>query len=398
MLEELAKKIGAKGDEVRAAKAAKAGNVDQLVLELKKLKEDYKTENGGVAFGPPPDDKKKKEAKKGPAQQESTREGPSKKELNKLEAKAKRMAATAAAKVGSAEGANDKAPGSVALASMNSTSATKEKGALSVLLPERKKGDKSDPCALTKSVIDLVGGAAKQIPQKESAEMGDCEPCLVGGGTSSISGDVNICRFIVRSFVPALYSSLDAWGASQVDQWLDLYVQADPIGLLSIVESHLADKTFLVGSSLTLADVAISLIAKKKRGALPNRINIERWLSLIGDCMDKLSSDFAKTTSSDADADADAGEADSRPALEGAVDGQVVVRFPPEPSGYLHIGHVKACLLNEYYAKRYNGKLRLRLDDTNPSKEKEEYQKNILSDLATIKVYPDEVSYSVQPI
>ena len=85
MLEELAKKIGAKGDEVRAAKAAKAGNVDQLVLELKKLKEDYKTENGGVAFGPPPDDKKKKEAKKGSAQQESTREGPSKKELNKLQ-------------------------------------------------------------------------------------------------------------------------------------------------------------------------------------------------------------------------------------------------------------------------------------------------------------------------
>ena len=58
--------------------------------------------------------------------------------------------------------------------------------------------------------------------EKESAEMGDCEPCLVGGGTSSISGDVNICRFIVRSFVPALYSNLDAWGASQVDQWLDL--------------------------------------------------------------------------------------------------------------------------------------------------------------------------------
>lgn len=174
---------------------------------------------------------------------------------------------------------------------------------------------------------------------------------------------------------------------------------------LETIEQHLNLRSFFVGYKITAADIAVwgALRANPVMGSVIKNsvyINVTRWYQFLES--DKRFSEMATLLSSslaELKKAAKGGKKETHKAnfeidLIGAKEGEVVTRFPPEPSGYLHIGHAKAAVLNQYFANAYKGKLIIRFDDTNPSKEKTEFQDSIIEDLELLGIKGDRITYS----
>jgi glutamyl-tRNA synthetase len=156
-----------------------------------------------------------------------------------------------------------------------------------------------------------------------------------------------------------------------------------------------------VGYSLSVADLAVWAIIRGNRisHALikqnPIQKNVHRWYTYIEDLNPWLSETIMELTSYESKERAAASAKGVSYEIDlPHVDGLIVTRFPPEPSGYLHIGHAKAALLNDYFAHKGAGTFICRFDDTNPSKESMEFPDSILEDLKLIAIIPKKTSYS----
>ncbi|EMD38118.1 hypothetical protein CERSUDRAFT_113249 [Gelatoporia subvermispora B] len=171
------------------------------------------------------------------------------------------------------------------------------------------------------------------------------------------------------------------------------------VAALDSLDDHLAFRTFLVGHEITAADLTIWGALRgnvKVLGLLKNNkhTHLVRWYSHIESLESTQLAIASLTEAKSSKARNNKTAASFALGLQGAKEGQVVTRFPPEPSGYLHIGHAKAAMLNQYFAKMYKGKLIIRFDDTNPSKERTEFEETILEDLALLDVHGDMVTHT----
>ncbi|KAL7421275.1 glutamate--tRNA ligase [Cryptotrichosporon argae] len=176
---------------------------------------------------------------------------------------------------------------------------------------------------------------------------------------------------------------------------------ADVSAVLDALDDYLAYRTYFAGQSFGFGDCVIWGTIRSNASAAgsikkPGRPHLLRWWNHVDQhsaCRAALAA-MAKAKS-----EVDKGKKAKRTetieiVLPNAVQGKVVVRFAPEPSGYLHIGHLKAAILNRYLADQYNGKFLLRFDDTNPLKEEGEFEDAIKEDLAMIEVKYDQVVHT----
>ncbi|VWU50680.1 glutamate--tRNA ligase, putative [Hepatocystis sp. ex Piliocolobus tephrosceles] len=211
---------------------------------------------------------------------------------------------------------------------------------------------------------------------------------------------------------------------AQYNDWVDFfhYKKNTPKDIFTIcdyVNKHLQLNTFISFHFLTLSDIYIyyemykyfHIINGCTNTYITQYKNIFRWFRLIHSLLqheDKQLNSYLKehimtiqpTTTINKNIDSKQQNKKKTPAtsyeskLENAVEGKVVTRFPPEPSGYLHIGHAKAAFLNSYYANLYKGKMLLRFDDTNPVLEDIKYEQSIIEDLKMLGLQYEKISYS----
>jgi len=243
---------------------------------------------------------------------------------------------------------------------------------------------------------------------------------LVMGGKVILAGDSDILRYIARITRAEQHLYGDAKSSNSVvalqETWVDHMIDLAPRcadretlpTYIALLNQHLAACTFLVGEHLSIADLYVwqhlagntrwlTMVSPKQlpgTSTAESTVHLARWWRLL---LNHPAVQYAWShTNSDKKVvvAAAAAAGSDKLSLPDAIDGRVVTRFPPEPSGFLHLGHARAALLNATLASKYHGKLILRFDDTNPQKEKAVYVEAILADLARLGIRHDRLTHT----
>ncbi|XP_017877336.1 bifunctional glutamate/proline--tRNA ligase [Ceratina calcarata] len=225
----------------------------------------------------------------------------------------------------------------------------------------------------------------------------------------------DVSRYFARTSYTDLYGGNTPLEKTEVDHWLSFII--GPLASRSLKEDalHYLDRTlmtttWLVSKKLTIADIHVfsALLDKEFLPKFGKQfVNISRWykqimsLPAVAEALLSIKKN-AKLSSCNNVQPEKIVNKQTGPRkqegkfieLPGAEMGKVVVRFPPEASGYLHIGHAKAALLNQYYADTFQGQLIMRFDDTNPAKENVQFEKAILEDLELLQIKPDRFTHT----
>uniref|UniRef100_A0A8C8BA69 Bifunctional glutamate/proline--tRNA ligase n=1 Tax=Otus sunia TaxID=257818 RepID=A0A8C8BA69_9STRI len=220
--------------------------------------------------------------------------------------------------------------------------------------------------------------------------------------------DVNsIARYLARVAGSAgLYGS-NLLEHTEIDHWLEfsatkLSTASQFLSGVQELNHCLSLRTYLVGNSLSLADLCVWAVLKDnntwQEQLQENKapVHAKRWYGFleVQHAFQSVGAKWASGTPKVKMATEKKADVGKFVELPGAEMGKVIVRFPPEASGYLHIGHAKAALLNQHYQVNFKGKLIMRFDDTNPEKEKEDFEKVILEDVAMLHIKPDQFTYT----
>ncbi|XP_053523284.1 bifunctional glutamate/proline--tRNA ligase isoform X2 [Artibeus jamaicensis] len=220
--------------------------------------------------------------------------------------------------------------------------------------------------------------------------------------------DVNsILRYLARVATTAgLYGS-NLMEHTEIDHWLEF--SATKLSSCSLFTAAISElnhclslRTYLVGNSLSLADLCVWATLKGNEAWQEHLeenkapVHVKRWFGFLEaqQAFRSVGTKWGVSATKAKVAPQKKQDVGKFVELPGAEMGKVTVRFPPEASGYLHIGHAKAALLNQHYQVNFRGKLIMRFDDTNPEKEKEDFEKVILEDVAMLHIKPDQFTYT----